>query len=188
MSTAVSTPRGRILSEAVTILKQHGAGGLTVRAVATASGCSTTGVYTYFGGKNGLVEAIYVDGFDRFRRSVRSDADLMASALRYRKWAIANPTHYLVMFARSVPDFEPGIEAALVALGAFSDLVDSVQAAMTTGTISSGDHEHIAFHLWAGIHGYVMLELANMSSSTGHSPESLFRSGLQLLLAGVSSK
>ena len=39
---------------------------LTVRNVAAAAGCSTTGVYTYFGGKDGLVDAIFVDGFEKF--------------------------------------------------------------------------------------------------------------------------
>ena len=33
-----------------------------MRAVAKGAGCSTTGVYTWFGGKQGLVEAIFVDG------------------------------------------------------------------------------------------------------------------------------
>ena len=37
--------------------------------------------------------------------------DLLDSGRAYRRWALANPMHYLVMFGRAVPDFvaEPGV-------------------------------------------------------------------------------
>src|SRR3954454_19289256 len=95
--------RQAILDAAIDILRRHGAGALTVRSVATAAGCSTTGVYTWFGSKNGLVEAIFVDGFRRFHDAQQAvldgdDPSLAALADAYRQWALANPTHYQVMF------------------------------------------------------------------------------------------
>src|SRR4051812_15889204 len=65
-SEARPDARAAILAAALRILQHEGAGALTVRSVASGAGCSTTGVYTWFGGKNGLVEAIFVDGFQRF--------------------------------------------------------------------------------------------------------------------------
>src|SRR3954453_6525261 len=95
--------RQAIFDAAIAILRRHGAGALTVRSVATAAGCSTTGVYTWFGGKNGLVEAIFIDGFRRFgatllavRAAAPPERALLALAEAYREWAIANPTHYMV--------------------------------------------------------------------------------------------
>ena len=100
--------RQAILAAAIEILHHHGAGALTVRSVATAAGCSTTGVYTWFGSKNGLVEAIFVDGFRRFhaaQQDVLDDVgpDLARSPTCTGAWALANPTHYQVMFQGPFP-------------------------------------------------------------------------------------
>ena len=58
--------RDRLVAAALEVLQREGAAALTVRNITQLAGCSTTGVYTYFGGKQGLVEAIYLDGFDAF--------------------------------------------------------------------------------------------------------------------------
>lgn len=183
--------RSTILAAAIEILHAHGAGALTVRSVATAAGCSTTGVYTWFGGKNGLVEAIFIDGFRRFgealteaRSTAPPDRSLGALAETYREWALANPTHYMVMFGRSVPDFEPSTEALVIARGTFDSLVDVTETTMQQLGISATPEE-IAHHLWAGMHGYVSLELAGMDMA--RSPEERahrFEQGLRRLLRG----
>ena len=59
-------PRSAILEAALEILKAQGHEALTVRKVAERAGCSTIGVYTWFGGKDGLVDAILIDGFRAF--------------------------------------------------------------------------------------------------------------------------
>ncbi|MEJ7799359.1 MAG: TetR/AcrR family transcriptional regulator, partial [Ilumatobacter sp.] len=68
--TQVSIPDMRtiLLEAALAVLRRDGAAALTVRALTEEAGCSTTGVYTYFGGKHGIVEAIFVDGFESFDR------------------------------------------------------------------------------------------------------------------------
>lgn len=153
-----SPQRQRILDAAVAILAQHGQGGLTVRAVATASDFSTTGIYTWFGGKDGLLEAIYTDGFARFRASVaEADAEpdarrrLLLSGERYWDWAIANPTHYLLMFSGVPSSFTPSDAAVHDAGLAYADLVTRVEAVTS---------EDVAHHIWATLHGYAMLQIA----------------------------
>src|SRR5262245_24191315 len=117
-TTAPADPRTAILDAAIGILQREGAGALTVRSVAAAAGCSTTGVYTWFGGKNGLIEAIFIDGFSRFgaalevARSRGRGTTLPAQANAYRDWALANPTHYMVMFGGAVPNFQPSADAS----------------------------------------------------------------------------
>ena len=125
--------RQAILDAAIAILREHGAGALTVRSVASAAGCSTTGVYTWFGSKNGLVEAIFVDGFHRFHDAQQAvfderGMDVLALADAYREWALANPTHYQVMFQNAVPDFEPSEQARAVAWSTFDQLVEAAEA------------------------------------------------------------
>ena len=160
--------KNSILAAAIEILHSEGAGALTVRSVANAAGCSTTGVYTWFGGKNGLVEAIFIDGFARFGKALvraRKKAGIEGSpsdlAFAYRKWALANPTHYMVMFGRAVPDFCPSPDALIQARATFEHLVESTADLMQSTGVTGSPFE-VAYHLWAGIHGYVSLELAGM--------------------------
>ena len=142
---------------------------MTVRSVAKAAGCSTTGVYTWFGGKNGLVDAIFIDGFERFGRAVNEPSPRLAplkrlnqQAIDYREWALRNPTQYAVMFGHAVPDYEPSQEAMVASLATFEPLVDSTAAAIAAGDLE-GDARDVARHLWASIHGYVSLEVAGMN-------------------------
>lgn len=184
--------RTEILTAAIDILHEHGAGALTVRSVATAAGCSTTGVYTWFGGKNGLVEAIFIDGFQRFgaaldaaRATTPSDHHVVGLAHAYRAWALANPTHYMVMFASTVPDFSPSVDALITAHGTFQQLVDATAAHMRR-VGDDADPAEVAHHLWAGMHGYVSLEIADMDMAVDENHRTRrFEAGLRMLTEGV---
>jgi len=183
-----SDQRATILAAAISILHERGAGALTVRSVATLAGCSTTGVYTWFGGKNGLVEAIFIDGFQRFgqvlidvRARVTPQAAIHALATAYRDWALANPTHYMVMFGGAVPHFEPSPEALVQARSTFTQLVDVADETMRRRGID-GSAEEVAHHLWAGIHGYVSIELAGMDMARdADERQRRFEHGVRLL-------
>ena len=121
--------RGHLLDAALTVLQRDGPAALTVRNITDEAGCSTTGIYTHFGGKNGLVEAILLDGFESFDEALGpayADDDLLAASRAYRRWALANPTHYLVMFGRAVPDFEPSDQALARAYGSFDALIQAM--------------------------------------------------------------
>ena len=195
MRPSLSTPGSKesVLSAALTVLRRDGASGLRVRSVAMEAGCSTTGIYTHFGNKNGLVEAIYVDGFERFDEALDTAPttgtpleQLHARGLQYRTWALANPTSYMVMFGGSVPEFEPGPEATARGLQSFGDLIDSVAAAIDSGELAPGDPTAVAYHLWATIHGYVMLELAQMHRSRPGEGDVIYAAGLIRLIDGLA--
>lgn len=191
---ATADTRSSILAAAIEILHASGAGALTVRSVATAAGCSTTGVYTWFGGKNGLVEAIFIDGFKRFgesllaaRAAASADKPLAGLAEAYRDWALANPTHYMVMFGRAVPDFEPSEGALMIARGTFATLVETASVSLRDQQVV-GTPEDIAHHLWAGMHGYVSLELAGMDMARSAAVRTArFQQGVRLLLRGLGT-
>ena len=186
--TPVLDQKSTILAAAIKILHERGAGALTVRSVASLAGCSTTGVYTWFGGKNGLVEAIFIDGFERFgqalievRARTAADAALVALATAYREWALANPTHYMVMFGRAVPGFEAGPEALVQARSTFTELVEVTDETMRRSGVE-GSAQDTAHHIWAGIHGYVSLELAGMGMTRdSEEHRRRFEEGLRLL-------
>lgn len=179
----VTDMRTRLLDAALGVLQREGAAALTVRNITAAAGCSTTGIYTYFGGKHGVVEAIYLDGFRSFDRAVSDllDADDLAGAGRaYRQWALVNPTHYLVMFGRAVPDFVPSDAAMEAGMRSFESLVAAI------GRAGAGDRAaDVAYHVFATVHGYVMLELVGMATRPADDLDALYEAGLEYVMASV---
>lgn len=171
--------RAELVRAALTVLQRDGAAGLTVRNITAEAGCSTTGVYTYFGGKQGVVEAIFVQGFESFDAAVSPAlvaGDLVAAGRAYRRWALDNRTQYMVMFGRAVPDYVPSAAARERALMSFARLADGVQRASP-----GDDHAERAYHLFATVHGYVMLEMAEMSTATDAESEALYERALRTL-------
>lgn len=166
----------RLVQAALAVLQDGGPAALTVRNITAEAGCSTTGVYTYFGGKHGLVEAIYVEGFDSFDQAVRPGleaGDLVAAGRAYRRWALEHRTQYMVMFGRAVPDYEPSPAAMERALHSFADLTAGVARAAP-----GVDADRRAYHLFATVHGYVMLEMAGMAAATEAESEALYEQAL----------
>ena len=158
----------RILEAAEGLLEERGIDGIQVREVAERAGTSTMGVYSRFGGKPGLLDRLYMRGFQRLveaSESIRGkgepfeELDRMAEG--YRSHALQWPRHYDLMFGRGVPGFTPSGEARTIALSGFRVWVDSVKRATEAGLLA-GQPEEIAFRLWALNHGYVSLELVDM--------------------------
>ncbi|MFV0257968.1 MAG: TetR/AcrR family transcriptional regulator [Acidimicrobiales bacterium] len=172
--------RARLLTAALTVLGRDGAAAFTVRNITDEAGCSTTGVYTWFGSKMGLVEEVFLDGFESFDRTVSPllPVDLWRAGAAYRSWALANPTQYLVMFGRAVPDFAPSETALARATESFQHLVDGMAAH------GADDPMESAYHAYATVHGYVMLELVDMAAVAGD-PAALYQAGLARMLAAL---
>jgi AcrR family transcriptional regulator len=162
----VPDTREEILRAALAILSEQGHGGLTVRNVAARAGCSTIGVYTWFGGKDGLVDAILIDGYERFAAALRAARPtrstlgvLVGQGRAYRKWALAHRTSYEVMFMGAVPGHEPSDEASAAGLVAFALLHDAVVDAQSRGLVRPGNADAIALTMWGLVHGLVAIEL-----------------------------
>jgi AcrR family transcriptional regulator len=179
-----------ILEAASRILSAEGAGALTVRRIAAEAGCSTMGLYSRFGGKDGVVDELYVEGFqhlcDGMTAVPKTDdpvADLRACARAYRTTALAHATHYMVMFGGAVPDFVPTKPSLVVAHGAFERLTASVQRCVDVGAFKGGAAE-IAEIWWGATHGLVMLELVGISPVRGD-PGERFDRLLDALLDGL---
>ncbi len=63
-----------LLEAAHRILESEGVDALTVRRVATEAGVAPMGIYHRFGGKDGLIGALFNDGFEMLMRSMREVA------------------------------------------------------------------------------------------------------------------
>ncbi|ADG76046.1 transcriptional regulator, TetR family [Cellulomonas flavigena DSM 20109] len=189
-STSSST-RDRILAAAVDLLAREGGAALTVRAVAAAAGCSTIGVYTHFGGKTGLVQALLLDAYEQLDAAVATVdtivdpyARLDAGAHAYREWALAHRTHYLLMFSPIVPTVDPMPAVEERGAQSYGAHCARVEAAVAAGALRGDDVEATAFHLWTSVHGAVSIELLGSPPATPERALARFSHGVDALLRG----
>ncbi len=155
-----------LLASAAEILESEGPEALSVRRIAAAAGVAPMGVYNHFDSKNGIIEALFIQGFERLRQALTTIAEiqdpyeaLREAGRRYRALAKAHPMVYQLMFLRTLPGYEPSLAALEVAARAFDSLVAAVQRAMAAGVIAEGPLTETAQLIWASIHGWVSLEL-----------------------------
>ncbi len=185
--------REAILAAASKLLSEEGPTALTVRRIAAAAGCSTMGLYSRFGGKEGVVDQLFVEGFEQLGAAMAEledtddpVGDLRACGMKYRSLALDHATHYMVMFGGAVPGFEPAPESIELAMASFDRLVGRVERCVEVGAFR-GDPREIARVYWASMHGHVMLELVNMCPEIKDDPERHFRQALEVLFAGFAA-
>ena len=159
----------RVLLEAAhRLLEREGADALTVRRVATEAGVAPMGLYHRFGGKDGLVNALFVDGFERLARALRDRPmgnaleELHAGCVQYRAFALANRALYSVMFDRIVPGLEVGPRGREACMLSFDVLIDGVRRAQASGDLRDGDPIEFAQQVWTTCHGAVSIELRDL--------------------------
>lgn len=97
--------RETVLVAAASILRNDGPAALTLRRVAQDVGASTKVIYTTFGGKDGLFDALYLRSYAGLQAAMEmaSSAQDTETRLRsicdaYRDYALAEPGFYNVMY------------------------------------------------------------------------------------------
>jgi AcrR family transcriptional regulator len=187
-SQAERNVRAELLHAAVQILNEDGPDALQTRKIAGAAGTSTMAVYTHFGGMSGLIAAVADEGLRQFDVALTmpptSDpvADLVATGIAYRRYAIERPHMYRLMLGSTSAH---GINAPahdLLTLTvaeindhypSFAHVVRGVHRCMLAGRIAEGSASDdatvvaIAAQFWSSIHGFVMLELAGFYGAQG---------------------
>lgn len=159
--------RDALLDAAGALLSAEGPGALTTRRLAEQAGTTTQSIYTLFGGKEGVVRAMFREGYARLaarlRRVPKTDEpliDLLGLGRAYRAAALASPHLYDVMYGHPVPEFVPNAEDVEIARGTGQLMEAAVQRAIDAGLMVPGaDARRIAPWLWAVSHGLVSLEL-----------------------------
>jgi AcrR family transcriptional regulator len=178
------TMRDALLHAAVEILNEHGPDALQTRKIARAAGTSTMAVYTHFGGMPALIAEVAEEGLRQFDAALTVAptpdpvADLIATGIAYRRYAIEHPHMYRLMFGSTSAHGinAPAHNVLTLTLAeinenypSFAHVVRGVHRSMVAGRITgrsgaSADDDAtvvaIAAQFWAAIHGFVMLELA----------------------------
>ncbi len=154
-----------LLDAAHRLLATEGPDALTVRRIAAEAGMSTMNVYSRFGGKDGVIDELYVDGFERLFAAIEAVPtngdpieDLVAVATAYRRFALANPRYYAIMFAKwpREREVEHGGRAGLTS---FIERLRQASERDGFGLADGLDVQTAAVWMWASCHGMVSLEL-----------------------------
>ncbi|TDD17023.1 TetR/AcrR family transcriptional regulator [Nonomuraea diastatica] len=159
--------RSHLLDVAVNLLETDGPDSLTMRRIAAEAGCTTTVIYTMFGNREGLAEALYLEGFERFRRYLESVPQrrspfehLTALGPAYRQVCLSEPGYYSLMFERAIPGFEPSERARTLARAALNILDRVIADCISAGYLIPTQPRKIADALWAAAQGAISLERA----------------------------
>jgi AcrR family transcriptional regulator len=165
VDVVTDTLRESLLDAAGRLIATEGIEALTVRRIASEAGSSTMGVYSRFGGKEGVVDALLREGFEGLRDAMGDEttddplADMLRCCQSYRRFALANPTRYQVMFGAPRLEMEASEESMEMAAATFDRVCNRVQRAIDAGVLGGGAAHEIAASIWATCHGLVSLEL-----------------------------
>jgi AcrR family transcriptional regulator len=184
--------RDRLLDVAAQTVSEQGVTTLSLRTLASDAGTSTSAVYALFGGRQELLQALYVRAFSGFGGSQRAVpvtddpmADLLALGHAYREWALSNRHLYAIMFGGALAGIEPDAETLEECRSTMDPLLSAVFRGLASGALGHGTTEVIAVGIWSGVHGAVSLELTpDLLPMSGEALDALYEAVLGSILRG----
>ena len=184
--------RHGLIDEAVATIRTEGVEGLTLREIGARLGVSRTALYRHFADKRALLAAVATEGFRTLRQQLvtareegdRGRAAFDAMGAAYVRFAVANPSHYRVMFGGFVDPAASDPELAGEAAGAFQLLVDALAALQRDAVIRGDDTVKMANFVWAVLHGVAMLGIDGQLHEPG-GVEELIPYALERLRTGI---
>ncbi len=164
--------RRNVIEAAGRLLREEGPNALTVRRVAKQLECSTKIIYTMFKGKDGLAEALYLEGcarlaqtISRVQKASTPGIYLQEVARAYWAFALANPSYYVVMFCGAIPNYHPSATSIRTTITALETVVGMLQQYREQGKLPIDDTVLVTKTLRAAVHGVVSLYLLGHFSS-----------------------
>ncbi len=157
------TNKAKILDAASALFLEGGVSALSVRAIAANAGVSTIGIYSHFKGKDGLLEALYIEGFALINAAMKVDSSedphvsALAACERYLDIAENNQAHYQLIFGDAGADYVPSEAARAASVEAFGGLL-SFASILLPEDASAGMKQKKALEIWAMLHGSVSLK------------------------------
>ena len=167
MSTSLAQRRRErtrqdILDAAWAVAGDDGLAALALRDIAAAVGMRAPSLYTYFDGKDAILDAMFADGWRQLSEHMDgvdvhtlAPADALAAiATAMAEFCLASLPRYQLMFTPALPGWEPSPEAYAVSVQFLDDAVASLA---DIGITDPGDVD-----LWVAItSGLIAQQAAN---------------------------
>jgi AcrR family transcriptional regulator len=184
--------RRKLLRAAETLVTKGGADALSVRRLAAAAGTSTRAVYSLFENMDGVFAALYREAYQALIREVdaaRLTDDPVRDVVRltserWRRWALAHPNLFKLVYERAVPGADPRPEERAVGLEALKRLATLVQRCRDAGLLGGRDVEVVVGQISALCQGLASIELRGWWDGSGVDPKAAWEDAVGALLAG----
>jgi AcrR family transcriptional regulator len=153
--------RDALLTAALEILERDGVEGLSLRALAKATGVTQAAPYSHFADKDELLAAVAESGFQRLAFQMADDAvgapDTQARVERliasYIRFAQRNKALFQVMFGRELADMKKFPTLAMTAGKSYS----LISAALARRESAEVDTRFLTVAIWSLCHGLTTL-------------------------------
>ncbi|MFG2415211.1 TetR/AcrR family transcriptional regulator [Streptomyces goshikiensis] len=190
-----------------------GASALSLNAIAKQMGMSGPALYRYFANRDDLITELIRDAYRSLADTFLAVADAGAGrpalpelARVLRRWALADPYRYFLVYGTPVPGYHAPQDITGIASEMMSVLLDACAAAgpePAPGADAHAFEEHLADHrdwaeghpdatpaalrlamtFWSRLHGTLSLELAGHFTGMGLDPALLFEAEVDTLTA-----
>ena len=205
-------------------MASNGPGNLSLRQISRDMRISSAAIFRYFANRECLLDALAEDAFlmqdTALETSIEANhhqlpaAQLMALAQAYRRWALAHPVQYMLVYGTPTPGYQPDwqrlIPAASRGLVLFLEIFETGRQSGHFFLPAAGLPPALETHLsrviterayavspqalylgiatWARIHGMVSLELIGQLGLITGDPEIFFTQEINLLLAALAGQ
>lgn len=179
------------------LVAEGGPDALSVRAVAEIAGTTTRAVYSLFGSKDGLVDALAQRAFELLRAGLEElpetddpAADLVeVGVVVFRRFVRNHPSLFRIAFQRVVPGLQAGRELISARQGALTGLEARVQRLENAGLLGRKSVRQATVEFNAMCEGLANAELrgATLRILPEGDEERAWRDGLLTLVEGFGA-
>ena len=161
--------RQKILEAASALFLKGGTNALSVRAIAEGAGMSTIGIYSHFKGKQGILDALYIEGVELVEKEMKAaDGNTAAEKVinvceRILNFSESHTAHYHLIFASELKGYTPSDKAIETGKNVFTTLA-TLTASLAKKDLSVEEKQDIAMQIWALNHGYITLNQHEISN------------------------
>jgi AcrR family transcriptional regulator len=163
----------KILNAASMLFLEGGARALNVRTIAKVAGVSTIGIYSHFKSKRGILDALYIEGFERVGQTicvVEGDLTHIELVLQmgqnYLDLIDSSRPYYKLVLGESNANYQPSQKAKLARIIALEKLLSGI-AAMLPGSVAKETKKIAALQILSLLHGAVSLRSLPVASHVG---------------------
>jgi AcrR family transcriptional regulator len=180
--------REQLCRAAERLFAAHGYEGVTLRALATALGCSPMTPYRYFENKQAIFDAVREAAFVRFGARVEAAAAAHAEPIArfralgeaYLGFARSEPHAYRIMFELEKPS-----QGEAEPIHGWAPLLTTLEECVERGLLR-GDPLELAHIAWVGMHGLATLEMSG-KLILGRSQQELVAPVIDAFLRGAGA-
>ena len=141
--------KDEIVDAARDLVRENGLAGLAMRDLGERVGMKAQSIYSYFGSKHEIYDAMFHQGYAQFVTAMsdtsdtstkppESDEDRRVVARRgahcFFDFCVSDPVRYQLLFQRTIPGFEPSERSWAVATQAYEAMAAQLAACGVTDT------------------------------------------------------